>query len=512
MDIKQLYNIFFQIKENEEIMFDLEKKPLGTGGSATVYPITYTKKGMEPEEQVLKVIDIVQLAEKSVEDNNLRQAIKKEKWELYQRELEINKNITACRCEHLIRIYDTYKIGLPTKDICLCAIRMPYYETLEALCQKKDALDEKTVIRLGTHICEALSVLHYDAKEDYYRASNYRIGIMLHMDIKPSNIFYRQRGEDLIFMLGDFGTLVDKSKGEVVGGTIGFLAPELSWLLDEQSEQEISEDATPAETSDIFALGMTLFYCLAEPDTKKYWDAKCNGTTVTKPGNCSDELWKVIEKATDKDPAKRYQTAEEMKTALQNVDTQKVEVVVRKNKKLTRDKIILGGTLAISVGMNIWKVIQEKNKIKEKNKINEQLHYGSNGTYEGEVKDNHPHGQGIYVYRYGEEQRILNGNWRWVEEKVVLSGVEILYTGMKCDEEYSGFAMITIPNQGIYEGNVNKLCFEEGTLKREDGSVYTGTWKKNEEGLYCPHGVGIYTDEQGNEMAGEWNEGKFIEK
>ena len=506
MNVTQLNNIFSQLKENEEILLNPQKDPLGSGGSAVVYPITYSKNGMQPEEQVLKVIDILQLAQKSTEDENLRQAVKAEKLTLYKKELEVNKNITACRCEHLIRIYDTYVVDRPSKEVCLCAIRMPYYETLETLCQT-GTLDEKTVIRLGSHICEALSVLHHDAKEEYYRASKYRIGIMLHMDIKPSNIFYRRQGENLIFILGDFGTLVDKAEGEVIGGTKGFLAPELTYLLDKQDE---SENATPAETSDIFALGMTLFYCMAGEEKElraaEYWDAKCNGIAAAKPGNCSKELWEVIEKATDKDPAKRYQTAKEMQTALQNVDTKKAEVAIQENEMLTFEKIILVTTIAVGTAKKAWEWLKERNGKKER------ICDGDNVVYEGEVKNGCPHGKGTYVYRYGEELRMFTGKWKWTEEKIKFLGSKVTYIGMKCDGKYSGYAKIVIPKLGTYVGTVKNLDFECGTFQWEDGSRYTGTWKKNSKGGYCFQGSGTYADAQGNEMAGKWNDGEFLEE
>lgn len=514
----KLNNIFAQVRGNEEIIFNQEEE-LGSGGSSRVYPITYKKNGViSKEPQVMKVIDIVQLAQKSSNPQGL-EAVMRAKLKLYKKELEVNKKIAACRCEHLISIFDTYVVNRPIQEeqVCLCAIRMPYYETLESLCQE-GVLDEKMVIRLGTHICEALSVLHHDAKAAYYRASQSYMGVMVHMDIKPSNIFYQKQGENLIFILGDYGTLVDKMDGKVIGGTRDYLAPELSHLIDGKSEQKASEKVTLAESMDIFSLGMTLFACLAGVDQealiKSYKDAKYEGTTVTKLSNCSDELWKVIEKATDQNPEKRYQTAKEMQAALQNVDTIRAEIAVREvekanrqNKKLKREKaaaIIV--PIAVAVGKYLLNGAQEKNKVKA------ELSYGKNGTYSGEVKDNRPNGQGVYVYRYGEVQRIFEGKFSWVKEKVVFLGREVVYEGMKCDGEYCGFATIVIPQVGTFQGNVNKLILEEGTYEDINKNQYTGTWKKTEKGGFCYHGFGTYKDAQGNEITGEWNEGVLIEK
>ena len=83
---------------------------------------------------------------------------------------------------------------------------------------------------------------------------------------------------------------------------------------------------------------------------------------------------------------------------------------------------------------------------------------------------------------------------------------------MKCDGKYSGYAKIVIPKFGTYVGTVKNLDFECGTFQWEDGGRYTGMWKKTSKGGYCFQGSGTYTDAQGNEMAGKWNDGEFLEE
>lgn len=368
-NVEQLNDYFGKKIEKKEITV---KEPLENGGSATVYEIIYGE-----EKQALKVIDILDLAGKELEktganEEDDRQSVKDHLLEQYENEIEVNKNITASRCEHLLRVRNVYISGRESKEVCFCALRMPYYETLETL-HRKEPIDEKTVIRLGSHICEALSVLHHDPEDEYFRAPKYRMGVMLHMDIKPANIFYRQEGDDKIFMLGDFGTLVDKSAGEIIGGTVGYLAPELTAWLTQSSDSKESEMPAPTESADIFSLGMTLLYCLVEKrsivkegektTTEKYWTAKCNGLLVKKPVNCSKQLWKVIEKATSKDPAMRYQTAKEMQSALQNVDAEKAEVAIRENKKLKIKNVINTGIIMVG---GIFTLVQALDRRAEK--------------------------------------------------------------------------------------------------------------------------------------------------
>ena len=184
MNIEQLRSIFFMDGM-------LIEKCIESGSSGSVYQIQYIDPLAERENQVLKVIDIAEMAKKHADASNPERVVKTALLENYQRELKLNEKITACRSEYLVRILEPYLIKRESEGICLCAIRMPYYDTLKALCASSQ-LDEKTVIRVGMHVCEALSILHHDVKDEYYRRQDAAFGVMLHMDVKPSNIFYRK--------------------------------------------------------------------------------------------------------------------------------------------------------------------------------------------------------------------------------------------------------------------------------------------------------------------------------
>ncbi|KAH7722054.1 Membrane-associated tyrosine- and threonine-specific cdc2-inhibitory kinase, partial [Aphelenchoides avenae] len=112
-------------------------------------------------------------------------------------------------------------------------IQMELCETsLDALAKLRGALDEATVWNIFLDMVKALDHLH---------AHN-----LLHLDVKPENIFMTHNG---VFKLGDFGLVVDLSKDDAskaYDGDSRYLAPE---VLNDK----------PSKAADIFSLGITIF-------------------------------------------------------------------------------------------------------------------------------------------------------------------------------------------------------------------------------------------------------------
>lgn len=141
---------------------------------------------------------------------------------------------------------------------------------------------------------------------------------IVHRDIKPSNIMIRENGN---ICLLDFGVAKDMDNAgmTVVGsviGTNGYMSPEQA-------------DGLSINTrSDIYSLGCVFYYMLtghhafstlaSEFETR---DAIINQEfprlSKYKPG-LPDLLQKVLDKATDKNMMKRYQTCYEFMAALRN--------------------------------------------------------------------------------------------------------------------------------------------------------------------------------------------------
>ncbi|KAG7155068.1 membrane-associated tyrosine and threonine-specific cdc2-inhibitory kinase-like 2 [Homarus americanus] len=107
---------------------------------------------------------------------------------------------------------------------------------------------------------------------------------LVHMDIKPENIFF---GFDGLCKLGDFGLVIDTSQGQVYEAAEGdpkYLAPEVMKL----------QFGPPA---DIFSLGMTILELATDLDLPKQGDSwqKLRRGTLPPAANClSKDLQSVL--------------------------------------------------------------------------------------------------------------------------------------------------------------------------------------------------------------------------
>jgi len=186
--------------------------------------------------------------------------------------------------------------------------------------------DLQTVLRIGLDVCGALQYAHSQG--------------VLHRDIKPENILITQEG---VAKLMDFGlakalggTRITK-RGMIVG-TPAYLPP----------EQALGKDSD--QRSDLYSLGATLYHmATGRPpfpgdDPVKMIFSHINDVTM-KPSridpNIDAELERVILKLLRKDPDERYQSAGELKEALQSVGAVEERLVVAKPGLAVRPTISL---------------------------------------------------------------------------------------------------------------------------------------------------------------------------
>ena len=178
-------------------------------------------------------------------------------------------------------------------------IRMDLLESLDKL-KKKKTLDEQQILKIGIDISNALICCHEKG--------------ILHRDIKPDNIFYNE----YMYMLGDFGIskMVESMNCvETRTGTEAYAAPE-------QFQGGYDNRV------DIYSLGLTL-YELANynrlPFAKTPFvgmeevQLRINGKRLPSPEGVSKACGDVILKACEYKPENRYQTAMELKLALEGV-------------------------------------------------------------------------------------------------------------------------------------------------------------------------------------------------
>ena len=166
-------------------------------------------------------------------------------------------------------------------------IVMDYIEgvSLDKILAKKGIQPEEKVVDWSKQLCEVLGYLH--SKNIIYR------------DMKPSNVMLKKNGEITII---DFGTAkkYEYDSGETTGlGTAGFAAP----------EQYGGHGRTDART-DIFCLGMTMYALLTGHDPQREF---IPDTSIRKVNPAfSAGLDYIIRKCTNKNPAERYQSCEEL--------------------------------------------------------------------------------------------------------------------------------------------------------------------------------------------------------
>ena len=167
------------------------------------------------------------------------------------------------------------------------------------------AMEEKDYIRLGIDICTALAQCE-------------KAGI-IHRDIKPSNLFVDSREH---FKLGDFGVAKKLEKTKFAYTTLGttpYMAPEVFWGRSYDSR------------ADLYSLGLVLYQLMNHKreafvdlgkkivymrDREQAMNRRLSGDSLPAPAESSNGFSKVILKACEADPNKRYQHAEAFRADL----------------------------------------------------------------------------------------------------------------------------------------------------------------------------------------------------
>jgi TolB-like protein len=163
--------------------------------------------------------------------------------------------------------------------------------TLEQVLDEDGAFGAEKAIDIGIQLCHAVSAVH-DAG-------------LLHRDIKAQNVMLT---EERRLVLMDFGTGRDRDSrsAEALAGTPLYLAPEL-----------IGREAASVR-SDIYSIGVLLYHLLTGSypvraaslrDLRTAHERRDRtGVSTTRP-DLAPALCRIIERAIDPEPARRYDTA-----------------------------------------------------------------------------------------------------------------------------------------------------------------------------------------------------------
>ena len=184
-------------------------------------------------------------------------------------------------------------------------IRMELLEPIRSYHKRVGYPDEKEVIRIGEDICSAL---------EYCGMKH-----IIHRDIKPENVFRNEFG---VYKLGDFGISRQLEHTQAMysrKGTVSYMAPEVYY------------GRKYDETADIYSLGIMLYRYMnrqrmpfVPTDTEELTPEileeasgrRVSGERLPAPVDASPALSRVILKACDPDPMRRYRSAKEFKKAL----------------------------------------------------------------------------------------------------------------------------------------------------------------------------------------------------
>ena len=207
----------------------------------------------------------------------------------------------AARLNHsnLVGVYDT------GEDDGIKYIVMEYVEgkTLAAYLAGGGRIMPDRAMEIAEGVCSALAVAH-------------AAGIV-HRDIKPGNIMVTPRGE---VKVTDFGIARVSTTGDTVAQTVAVLGT-ASYLSPEQAQGQAVDGR-----SDIYSLGCVLYEMLAgrppfAGDSPVTVASKQVLETPQPPSklnpDVSTELDAVILKTLAKNPANRYQTADELRADLE---------------------------------------------------------------------------------------------------------------------------------------------------------------------------------------------------
>ena len=290
-------------KQNGKIFGDWDLKELlgqGSNGRTAVFKMTRTNRTFE-ETCAMKVVNIVE-QKGNYEDisEDYRKDFEQYRSDLCDKAESELSLMNQLRGSGMVVNYHDYRFVDWSDEKSFgtdLIIRMDCLESLGDI-SKKETLDEKEILKIGSQIANALISCH-------------ELGI-IHRDIKPDNIFRNSFGN---YLLGDFGIskmLSNSSSTQTKAGTESYGAPE-QFMGGYDSQV------------DIYSLGISL-YELANRNRLPFARTsfagveeitrRLSGEKIPLPESVSKECGELILKACEFKPEDRYAGAAEMKKAI----------------------------------------------------------------------------------------------------------------------------------------------------------------------------------------------------
>ena len=286
-------------------------RKIGQGSYGTVYKITKHDPGNEflATSSALKVIQIPNSPEQ-IQGLYNQGLDKRSVYNVLKGDVEAIKNeiqvmFSLSSAQSVVKIEDYYIEEVPEQFRWMIYIRMELLESVPDYANRIGGLSKDDVVRMGCDICDALQACE---------SRN-----IIHRDIKPANIFRSEFGQ---FKLGDFGVakhIEDTTSAVTKVGTPSYEAPEVFRGL--KYDHRV----------DTYGLGMVLYTYLnhgrkpfyppyprsiSRDDMQTALDRRLSGEAVPRISGLDLELFDIVQRACAYHPDDRFQTAGEMKDAL----------------------------------------------------------------------------------------------------------------------------------------------------------------------------------------------------
>jgi serine/threonine protein kinase len=223
----------------------------------------------------------------------------------------------AARLSHA-NVVQTYEVGDEAGSPFL-AMEFLDGQSLNSLQRRAHALGQKVPLEVALRIfCDALEGLHYAHELRDFDGKPLKV---IHRDVTPSNIFIKYDGTTKLvdFGIAKSATQREKTRAGMLKGKMAYMAPEQ--LRDEAITRAV----------DVWAMGIVMWETLAG---ERLFRGKNDFETVqaimraeipklsAKRPDVPPALDAVLLASMDRDPEKRIQSAEDMKSRLEDVAIQ----------------------------------------------------------------------------------------------------------------------------------------------------------------------------------------------
>ncbi len=254
--------------------------------------------------------------------------------EAHARVLDEARRLARVRHAHVVQVYGAEqhdnRVGL--------WMELVRGESLEQIVRTRGPFGGHEAALIGLDLCAALAAVHGAG--------------LLHRDVKAQNVM-RESGGRLVLM--DFGTGEELAGTNRMVGTPLYLAP------------EIFKGQAASVSSDLYSLGVLLFYLTTgefpvpaasmEQLARAHSDRQHRPLRDLRP-DVPDSFVRVVQRALDSDPSRRYRSAGEMELALrESIDTAPRPPVIAPAKRAGLPRGFLAAAavlLALVAGLVMW--------------------------------------------------------------------------------------------------------------------------------------------------------------